>query len=356
MVLFLTGVPGSGKTYKASYTIFNNFSSNEKAKKDLKKGYVNCYTNINGLKFDNLKNVLYLDFEDLYSKLEQLHNFYKKKANDDQLIELCKELNIYKTLFVIDECHNYFDVNDKVLVWWLSYHRHLFHDIFLITQNLSLVYTKYKGFAEYFYKAKPTTLSVLKKNFKYDVFINSRLSMTAKTHTEKLSKMKEVFDIYKSGDSVKAPNLLLKFYIFSFIAFIILIVFGYYYFHHLEKQDNKTVSKTSVKSSIVKSFPLDKSVSVSHIDDDVLTYNDSVYTLLECSLSSCSNDVISLPPKLLSKFVKMNLIHIYYKEKISSSYSKLYLLIKEDFYMKLINNQGVKNDENSNVTIPFMSN
>ena len=78
-----------------------------------------------------------------------------------------KKLNLYKALFVIDEAHNFFQTKDDVLVWWLTYHRHLYQDIFLITQNLALIDRKYKPLAEYFYKAVPSSLRLNKKVFKY---------------------------------------------------------------------------------------------------------------------------------------------------------------------------------------------
>jgi len=180
MISYFLGIPGSGKTYYSVNVIYQNFlkdtSSLKKKKKELsfKKDYKYCYTNINELKFKKLKNTIKLDFDDFFKKLTLLHRMYSiDKASDKELIEKAKELKLYKILFVIDEAHNYFDVNKPVLVWWLTYHRHLYHDIFLITQNLSLINPKYKPLAERFYRAKPISLSFNKQYFYYKYFTES---------------------------------------------------------------------------------------------------------------------------------------------------------------------------------------
>lgn len=53
-------------------------------------------------------------------------------------------------LIVVDEAHNFFNKkNDEILTWWLTYHGHLYQDIILITQDLSLIDTGYKAVAEF---------------------------------------------------------------------------------------------------------------------------------------------------------------------------------------------------------------
>ncbi len=71
---------------------------------------------------------------------------------DDILNEYTKKNKIYNAYFVIDECHNYFDNQDKVKMWWLTYHRHLHHEIDFITQNKTLIHTKYRTYLNFLYK------------------------------------------------------------------------------------------------------------------------------------------------------------------------------------------------------------
>ena len=349
MITFLTGVPGSGKSYKAVFTIFNNFSDNEKAKKDTKKEFENCYTNINEFKFDLVHDVLYLDFDVLKIQLRQLHKLYKSKATDEELIEKCKEFEIYKSLFVIDEAHNYFDNNDPVLIWWLSYHRHLYQDILLITQNLSLIFSKYKSFSEYFYRAKATTVSLNRNTFKYDVYINSRLAMNAKSHTEKLPKIPEVFELYQSGDKVDSANILLRFLFMSLLALLFVVVMAYLFFSSPAKEDdfNKT-KKAPVPAStpvtIPKSLFSAPLASTSSSVSSTQEYTEKRFFILNCSASICVNDVISIPPQLLKKFIATKDITSLYVDPISKSFTRHYLQSSQDFYTFLSQTKGFNND------------
>lgn len=338
MVTFLTGVPGSGKSYKAVFTIFNNFSDNEKAKKDTKKEFENCYTNINEFKFDLVHDVYYLDFDDLKKKLQQLFKLYKAKATDEELIEKCKEFEIYKSLFVIDEAHNYFDNNDPVLIWWLSYHRHLYQDVLLITQNLSLIFSKYKSFSEYFYRAKATTVSLDRNTFKYDVYINSRLSMNARSHTEKLPKIQEVFELYQSGDNVSSSNILLRFLLMSALALILLVFFAYLFFSK-DKEESKEPKKSNpTLMQSVSSAPAPKEPQES---DD---FSQKKFFVLNCSASICVNDGVSIPPQLLRKFIASNDITSLYVYALSKSFTRHYLQSSQDFYSFLSQTKGFNHD------------
>lgn len=347
MIVYLVGVPGSGKTYKAVYTIFNNFSTHEKAKKDVKKDFYNCYTNINEFKFDKVHDVNALDFDDLKRKLKQLHRLYKDKVTDEYLIEKCKEFDIYKTLFVIDEAHNYFDKNDPVLIWWLSYHRHLYQDIFLITQNLSLIFTKYKSFSEYFYRAKATTVSFNRNTFKYDVFINSRLSMNAKSHTEKLPKVNEVFELYQSGDSINSKNILARFIFFSLVMIIIGVIFAYFYFsapaldksvsdNNVTDQQSISVTEQDKKDNIV-SAPVQSQTSMQDLSD-------RKFFTLTCNNTNCYNEDILIPLALLEYFIKNQSMTFFYSVNINKNSSKFYLDSSNDFY-KYISKERQKDED-----------
>ena len=300
MITFITGVPGSGKSYKALLTIYNNFSDSKNAKRDIKKEYHYCYTNINEVKFDKLKNVYPLDIDDLKSKLTILHSLYKAKEPDEVLINKCSELELDRVLFVIDECHNIFDTNDKLLIWWLSYHRHLYHDIFLITQNLSLVFTKYKSFSEYFYRAKSSTLSFNKNFFYYEVFLKSNLANNAKSHTEKISKNQEVFELYHSGDSVESKNVILRLIFIAFGTIAFLSIFIYFYLGSYDKKEDTKESKLhQVKkdslSQAIKKNPVSQPVNNIDIEN-------SVYLSLYCSYDVCLYKSKLIPMVVINRF------------------------------------------------------
>ena len=344
MITYLTGVPGSGKTYKAVLSIFNNFSDDLKAKKDIKKDYYYCYTNINELKFDKLHDTFPLDFDDLKTKLKQLHKLYKNKATDEELIEKCTEFKLYKCLIVIDEAHNIFDTNDAVLIWWLSYHRHLYHDIFLITQNLSLIFSKYKAFSEYFFKAKSTTISLNRNTFKYDVYINSRMAMNSRSHTEKLSKLQEVFDLYQSGDSVGAKNVLLKFYIFAFSMLVLASLFAYFYFSPKSATKEEIVTHQE-EINVASQHQTNYSQSAPAVEEK-FKYEDKKFFKLTCNTSNCFNEDVLLPVALLTYFIKSNNVILLHSEKINSNNYKFYASCSNDFY-QFISKKGLQSEKNS---------
>lgn len=349
MITFLTGVPGSGKSYYAVDKIFNNFSNDKEAIRDKKATYKICYTNINEFNFDKVENVYKLDFDDLKGKLTELHKLYKQKVSDDELIEKCKEYNILNALFVIDEAHNYFDVKDTVLIWWLSYHRHLFHEIILITQNLSLIESKYKSFSEFFYRAKAQSLTLFKTHFSYNVYCSSRMSQNSKTGTVKVKRNKKVFDLYTSGDSINAQNVILKFMVLA-IGFFILaasllywIKLSYSSNENVTEQHNISVTEQLEKHNNIYTPVQSQMTMQDHIS--LKDYQSTQFLVISCNSSLCYNDDITLPIPLVSYFVKSGDLELLYTNEINNNYLKMYFSCSENFYKFLISNKGVSKDE-----------
>ena len=225
MITFLLGLPGSGKSYYAVDRIYNNFSEDKEAIKDKKASFKNCYTNINQFKFNKVNNVFNLDLELLYRILVRLHAHYKAKKDDKYLLKYLSRVKLKDSLIVIDEAHNFLDAENKVLVWWLSYHRHLHHEIILITQNHTLISAKYKAFSEFFYVAKPSSLRLFKSHFKYNIYTISRQTKASHVGNTKIKLNDKVFSLYHSGDSVNVNNVVLK-----FILIAISIFHSSYYF------------------------------------------------------------------------------------------------------------------------------
>ena len=162
MITYIVGNPGSGKSYFAVYKLWYMFIYKPKPAKGIlgkifkpklpENKYLYAYTNINEFKFELDERLLKFDYDEVYANLSKLYNAYKvEKKTDKELIELAKEMRLYKVLFVVDEIHNYFKAKeDPVLVWWVTYHRHLYQDLLFITQDLSLVNNEYKRVAESF--------------------------------------------------------------------------------------------------------------------------------------------------------------------------------------------------------------
>ena len=152
-ITYITGIPRSGKSYYAMFLLYMYFIFIEpitplsKLKNKLfppkpKKSYDIAYTNINQFDFTKSDKIKFYDHQKTYDILAILHEEYLNKKTDDYLIKLAKENGLYNALFVIDEAQNFFDKDDKVLTWWITYHGHLHQDLIFITQNLELINSK----------------------------------------------------------------------------------------------------------------------------------------------------------------------------------------------------------------------
>jgi zona occludens toxin len=351
MITFLLGLPGSGKSYYAVDRIYNNFSADQEAKKDKKVTFQNCYTNINEFKYDKVKNVSQLDFEKLHEILTRLHSFTKGKNKklDNYLLKYCEKVKIKDTLFVIDEAHNFFDKQDRVIVWWLSYHRHLHHEILLITQSLDLIFLKYKKFSEFFYVAKPQSLIFNKNFFKYNRFTQSRLSKASSIGAIKLKINPKVFELYKSGDSIDTPNVVLKYVLISVGILLSLIIFLYFFSFgsFSDSALDNPLKESSKKNTITKTYQNNKRYpivkNVVNNDDIKESFSSRKFFKLFCTHKVCSNKGILIPSQLLANFIKEKSVKVLYKEKINKNLMIFHLDSSIDFYNYLIPQKENKN-------------
>lgn len=235
-ISYIVGIPGSGKTYYAVYKIYKEFLQEEKrtlkdkifktpqVKKESR--YNILYCNINQFKFEKHNKFTPFISNEFKMKLDFLYSVYLATdgKDDNVLIEKSKELNLYKALIVIDECHNFLDdKEDATLKWWLTYHRHLYQDIILITQDLSLVSTGYKSIAEYFYKAMPSAVRLFKNRFRYLQYTSSKLYAKdiVSKKGEHIPILKEIFELYHSGDKTSDKSVVRKFLYMSIMFFIL---------------------------------------------------------------------------------------------------------------------------------------
>ena len=261
-ISFYTGIPRSGKSYKAVALIYNLFVDKEpnkldslltkvKLKSEKKEDYINCYTNINQFNFDISPDIIKLDFEELQTKLTILYALYMEKNPDDVLIEKAKELNIFKSLFVIDECHNYLKSKENnVLVWWFTYHGHLYQDIILITQDLKLVNDEYKRVAEFFYKAVPQRLRFSKGTFKYRQYSSWQMYQKDYISTESLKANDKVFSMYVSGATVHTKPIIYKYLIIFFILILFVLYFFNDFLNSFEPPKKEEPKKEQIETNI----------------------------------------------------------------------------------------------------------
>jgi zona occludens toxin len=224
MIEYILGVPGSGKTYRAVHLLYHTFKVDGK-----KRHFTNThfFTNINEFRFDLFPDKGFrFDFDTIYTYISNLYVLSQSGSSDSDLLALARQNRLDNALFIIDECHNIFDKEDAVLIWWLTYHRHLHQNILLLTQNLSLVKAKYKSLTENFYSAVPSSrrFSFFKSKFQYKHYATSRLSKTDYAGTISLDFKQEIYDLYHSGANTQSKNIVMKYVIVASVFFVILIL------------------------------------------------------------------------------------------------------------------------------------
>ena len=228
MAVLLQGLQGSGKSYKATYDMF--YQANK---------YHKIYTNIDGIKTNEKINLL--QFKDFMNGT--LFDVYQKQVefdlSFDECIEDLKKADILpenvskdnRVLFVIDEAQNYFGKSAKLLpqlVWFITQHRHLFIELYLITQKYTLLRSDYHLF-NLVYEAYPPVKQFSKNSIKYKEYAGLPLNDDNFVRSFSLKKEQKIFDMYVSGDKVESPNILKRYFIY-FIILVLLVGFGFMYF------------------------------------------------------------------------------------------------------------------------------
>lgn len=234
-ISYLTGIPKSGKTYLAVYKIWENFVKEPKkslfSKEAPKNKYKICYTNINEFDFSKSDKIELLKTDDFKYNLSLLYDLYQAGANDTDLNLKADEFRLNHSLIVIDEAHNFFTKKDDILTWWLTYHAHLYQDIWLITQDLSLIDTGYKAVAEYFYKAVEPARRLITSRFRYQQFSSYKMNGVdlIKGGGFTLPSLDEVFKMYVAGEKTKGSSIVVKFFALALIlSFITFVAFNLY--------------------------------------------------------------------------------------------------------------------------------
>lgn len=344
MIQFVTGIPGSGKSYYGLFSIAINFlktlSKNKKFKNFQlsKTKYKTALTNINEIKFESFEHVKPFNFDNFKSILIKLYNHYKLGKTDTELEELVKDEDFFYTLIVLDECHNYLNKDDEVLVWWLSYHRHFFQDIILITQDLPLVDKKYKSFSEFYYKAIPASRKLFNTNMLYQQYTSAQMYKTQLALTKKLPILKEVFELYGSGENNKQKSLVKHFLVLAVVIFIIVLTSGVIYLKNFfggGAVENEKIQSPQESQKVL--IYKDKKNTESHESGD--------YYEMYCNFSYCFINGNIYEKKFILELLKTT----YKANIIAKSKYKYYFLTTDKFnlFEKKSKKEEIKDEETS---------
>lgn len=271
MVTFITGFPGSGKSYFEIDKIYNVMSNNH----DLSKSIEVIYTNINGIKIDEFPKgkiqLKKLNIEEFYKYLEEsylIYDSYKNADNvDELLIDHSKKKGFHNCLIAFDECHDFLSNQDKIKVYWLTYHRHLHHEIDLLTQNKGLINSKYRAIPEIFIEAQARSKKFFSNTLSYKHFASFAMRKGDLFNKSSIKTKKEVFELYQSGNTSKQKSILTKFIYIIILALIFVSIILYFLFQNLSKhsKDQEVEEEKIVKVIVDPKKNIDTPISNENI-------------------------------------------------------------------------------------------
>lgn len=249
MIELLTGVPGSGKTYFAVDRLYHALEKKDRP----------IFTNINLLiPYDDIVQPLDIkDFHDFCTSELNFFTEYRKEnpdgGNYDQALKDSGLLAKYGSALILwDECHNDLDDVNPPYVRWMSYHRHFEGmDVLLITQNLSLIARKYKGFIDKFYIGQNASKRIFSSTFKYKVYTDHRQYSKDLVEIISLSSNSKIFALYDSGHykvnksaffKKMAPIIALIIFLALFVKYVL---FGMVLHHNQPDQNLSDVPNAS---------------------------------------------------------------------------------------------------------------
>lgn len=362
MLFYYTGVPGSGKTYKAVKHIYDEkqkvrrtlyvkililfykliktidfrnfivrrFARTKYLKRKRNKKF-HIYTNIDGFKFKQY-GVYDLDFAEFENNIKKLYTFYKEhELRGDELLYEAKRLQLYRALIVIDECHTVLEKRSVHYVWWVTYHRHLYQDIVFITQNIQLVHPQYKQHAEIYYQARKSKVTLLSTHFTYDEFMHYRLYAKSKSGSIRVLKDQNIFDMYKSGDSVDGSSIFIRFIVLLGVVILIFVfIVRIFLFDKYYPDSNSTSVSDSTKFQKVSSKDVRKIQESSKFDghnkNELIRPDNAIYARWFCTSTTCSINDRNIPIDIIYDLLD----GLYYKplkrQILSSSDDSMYFL------------------------------
>lgn len=175
MIELITGKPGSGKTYLAVQRLL-----------ELPVGKYVIWHNIAGLKPEVFPE------PHMIKEIPADLKAWGTKENQIEYADACKEKYGRPMLVVIDEAQMVFGEKNADLKAWLSWHRHLGQDIWLIAQHAKMLHQDYVVLAEYEVRAvKSMILNMLVYQFR----VGGETFKTARRR-----KDTRVFQAYRSFD------------------------------------------------------------------------------------------------------------------------------------------------------------
>ena len=379
----VTGVPGGGKSYFAANKLLDVYKSKNRQ----------IYTNVN-LKISYDDYIKPLSVQDLYEfatkelalfqKFTKFSEDYKKHIEDEtydialkgdeslpysdvfhkrefskyygNYDKYLKDSNLLEhfggSYIVWDECQNDLQSelgkSDPVWIRFFSYHRHFNMDIFLITQDASLIPKRYRAFISRYYFAQNPAKRLISTTLRFKVYTDLRQFEKFYIETISLKMNDEVHNFYDSGEYNPAKSVFLKKIlpaIFLFIAMGFLFYFMFY--SKTQEVTNESIQENNVTEINTTSYQ-NNSSSV----DDELEINDNEHLLrFRCNLENCvlENSSFSVPLEKFKLFSDATQSTILFSSKLNDYMSDVVIMVNESVYDDLnryvLNSKGDKHEK-----------
>lgn len=275
-IRIIQGVPGSGKTYYAVRHLAKNYCEKSEDGVYYLKDDVTVITNIDSFKPDH---------HDLRESIRQIKREDGKPASADDFFNLPFQQALTdeiggQIVYIIDEAQRFWRKGDRghhEVYEYFELHRHLGHDIYLVTQNARKLPGDLVCLAEYIIDAAPRTRSLVGE-MKYKWLSDGEV-----IKREAWKPEQAIFDLYKSmdmGESEKIRNPVVRTVLSVFILVICVFGGGFWYFKTHWGQAPKTASAqqqvSSPGSKVPVSSPGSTSVSKSIVTVPISTLSETV--------------------------------------------------------------------------------
>ena len=396
MFILITGKPRSGKSYYAVDYIEKNRHKFHKIYSDINglkmKGNIeplnfkklmeiitNCkdiydaniaklgenktVNNIDKDIIDYLLSVDYIKINENYTKnkeeIKKRDEYSKtKRWLLNTFSPLNEEQRYFTTLLLIDEAQNHFPsqaegrriAGDDVILWWISYHGHLYQDVMLLSQNYHKINASYIYDIEYFLDAQSSSRNILGNkawNFTYKHYLNTPFNKTNFVTKIKIKKRKKVFALYESGDKVRTKSVVLPFLILAGLGLIAVILMFKYIASTLapskpDKSPSAIVSKqpTNQQTKDYKTNEIKTEEDNTEEEDDRKRYIE-----IECISKRCKNKSLNITfnRSTLRELLKTTKSKRLSFTRLSESDTKYSLLVTDSFINLF---KGAENETN----------
>ncbi|MDO8609257.1 MAG: hypothetical protein Q7R95_01795 [bacterium] len=299
-----------------------------------KKYYETTYTNINEFKFDFHPRLKKLVFSKLIEDLTFLHDLQVNQGYEDKrLIIEAEKLNLLNCLIVVDEGSHYFTKPvSKVIVWWLTYHGHLYQDIHIISQHMDQMPDEYLKNGEFFYKVYPPSKAIFINKFSLGLYSCIKFYKNCKVQDLTIPFLPEVGFLYVSGKKAERKPVLKKF----IPIFIFLILFFFWAVNNFFSTNDEQIDKYKQDNNISnKKTELPEQGTHKELADTGINnfkdFSDTTFFSFKCSGDMCSTDKYKKIPLSMVLFLFQNNPVIYGEtKKIINQFTVYNLLLNSE--------------------------